>query len=156
ILNNSFEDWINFCFTNKSNFQLFHYMIGKENNRIWYKQWIKMNKYNKYKEYNSEVNFFYKFIKEWKKVGDNPFSNKTIECLNKNVKRNHLGNVKYLINQGIKPNKNTLNFAIKNNNQELIDLLLKNELVYPNIKNLYEASEIGNLELVKYLITKYN
>ena len=162
ILYNSFEDFLNFIRFNEVNKKIYISINGTSeekgyinsyNNKIWYDQWIIINRKNKYIKYNSEISYYSKFINEWKKVGKDPYINISKDCLDKNSKRGHLGNVKFLINKGIRPNQITLNNTVWCGNKELVEFII-NKGIRPNKITLDDAARSGNQELVEFLINK--
>ena len=132
ILYNSFEDFLNFVRLNELNGKIYISINGNHeekgyinqyNNKIWYDQLVIIKRRNKYIKYNPGISYYLKFINEWRKVGRDPYINVSEDCLNKNSKRGHLGNVKYLINKGIEPDQNTLSYAARSGNQDLIKFI---------------------------------
>lgn len=160
LLEISFEDWLNYCSVNKTNKKICDRMLGypdeqgyvnQENNKIWYKKWKSINPANKYGEYDPSKFYHSEFIKEWKKVGCNPYNNVTKECLDKNSKRGHLGNVKYLIEQGVEPDINTLYSAIDSKNLDIVKYLVETKNVKYNKYDVYIAGMRGSNDIYNYL-----
>ena len=162
ILYNSFEDFLNFIRVNELNKKIYISIngimeekgyINQYNNKIWYDQWIEINRRNKYIKYNPEISYYLKFINEWKKVGEDPYINQSRNCLNKNSKRGHLGNVKYLISKGFLSEQCILNYAALSGNQKLVEFIMSKGL-FPDKLTLNHAASSGNQELVEFIISK--
>jgi len=85
--------------------------------------------------------------------------NPSIECLNKQIKKNNTENVQLLLDMGINVNSNhmgetPLYIAVKHNNYELANLLIKNN-AKPNegfYSELYTAVKNKNQELAQLLL----
>ena len=159
ILYDSFENFLNFIRLNKVNEKIYISINGTSeekgyinsfNNKIWYDQWIRINRNNKYIKYNYKILYYSKFINEWKKVGGDPYINISKDCLDKNSERGHLGNVKYLISKGIKPDKYNLFYAAESGNKELVEFLISKE-IQPDENTLNNAAWSGNQELVEFI-----
>src|SRR5690606_5283510 len=82
ILYNSFEDFLNFIKLNELNGKIYICIngtceekgyINQYNNKIWYDQWIKINRGNKYIKYNFKTPYYHRFINKWKNTGGDPY-----------------------------------------------------------------------------------
>ena len=157
ILHHSFEDFLNVIRNNEENSKSslcddVEYMT-QFNNRVWYDEWIKISRRNKYSKYNSKVSYYHKFINEWKQVGSDPYTDVSKDCLDRNCQRGHLFNVKYLISRGIKPDELTLNNCAFSGNFDLFKFIFS-LVIKVDRYTLEAAASSGNLDLVEFIIDK--
>lgn len=156
-LNNSFEDWINYCHSNSmmDKVEICNNMMRSDKyNKIWYDQLVKLDKNNankKNNKYQSKTKYFPKFLKEWKKVRCFPVGRENKDCLDINAKRGSLSNVQFLIKKGVLPDKITLDNAAESGNMNLVVYLIEKLNLIPD-ENTLNISLTSNIELAEYLL----
>lgn len=157
VISESFQQYLNFCSTNKQNKRL----CDKINmdNKFWYEQY-KNKIIRRDLPYSDDTNYYNELFEKWNyKTPCDPRTrppNVTpIQCLHRNVLRGDLANVKYLVEVekvDLSNSDNILNLAINGDNLEVIKYLISRGIT-PSFQNLRFAVSQGNLDAFKYLST---